>query len=297
MASGTEFLVGTASWTDPSLVKSDLFYPPSLKTAEERLRFYAEQFKTVEVDASYYTIISERTAELWVERTPPDFIFSFKAFALMTRHAADTARLPAPIKNLLSAEEKTARRLTHPSPAVRELAFQMFGSSLEPLRAAGKLGTVVFQFPPYFVRSETNLKYMADLKRLLPNSPIAIEFRHPSWVADRTRREATMSFLSSHDLCYVSVDEPEAPSLMPSFLETTGPEAYIRMHGKNLENWFKKGITVAERYQYLYSERELADWADRMKQLRGVKRAHVIFNNCYRNFGVMNATTMRQMLG
>jgi uncharacterized protein YecE (DUF72 family) len=173
----------------------------------------------------------------------------------------------------------------------------MFGSSLEPLRKAGKLGMVVFQFPPYFVHSEANLSYMAGLKQLLPNSSIAIEFRHPSWVADGARRGATMNFLRRHDLCYVSVDEPEAPSLMPSFLETTGPEAYVRLHGKNRGNWFKKGITVAERYQYLYAERELADWADRIKQLRGVKRAHVIFNNCYKNFGVMNATTMRQMLG
>jgi len=296
MAGGTEFIVGTASWTDPSLVKSDLFYPPSLKTAEQRLRFYAEQFKTVEVDASYYTIVAERTAELWAERTPADFIFSLKAFALMTQHAADTARLPAAIKELLSAEEKTARRLSHPSPAVRELAFQMFGSSLEPLRKAGKLGMIVFQFPPYFVCNATNFKYIAVLKELLPNSSIAIEFRHPSWVVPETRREETTNFLRTNQLCYVSVDAPELPSLPPSFLEVTGPEAYIRFHGKNRENWFKKGITVAERYQYLYSERELAVWADRIKQLRGVKRAHVIFNNCYRNFGIMNATTMKQML-
>ena len=297
MAAGTEFLVGVASWTDPSLVKSDLFYPPSLKTAEQRLKFYAEHFKTVEVDASYYTIVAERTAQLWAERTPDDFIFNLKAFALLTHHAAETARLPVPIKDLLSAEEKAAPRLRRPSPAVRELAFQMFGSSLEPLRTAGKLGIVVFQFPPYFTCREDNFKYIAGLKELVPNSSIAIEFRHPSWVVNGARREETMKFLRDHELCYVSVDAPELPSVVPSFLETTGPEAYIRFHGKNRENWFKKGIPVAERYQYLYSERELADWAKRIKQLRGVKRAYVIFNNCYRNFGIMNATTMRQMLG
>ncbi|MGD0074643.1 MAG: DUF72 domain-containing protein [Candidatus Binataceae bacterium] len=297
MAGGTEYLVGVASWTDPSLVKSDLFYPPSLKTAEQRLRFYAEHFKTVEVDASYYTIVAERTAQLWAERTPPDFIFNVKAFAMLTHHAAETARLPAPIKNLLTAEEKTAPRIKRPSPAVRELAFQMFGSSLEPLRAAGKLGMVVFQFPPYFTCGEANFKYIAGLRKLLPKSSIAIEFRHPSWVVAGARREDTMKFIRNHELCYVSVDTPELPSLAPSFLEATGPEAYIRFHGRNRENWFKKGISVAERYQYLYAERELADWAGRIKRLRGVKRAHVIFNNCYRNFGIMNATTMRQMLG
>jgi uncharacterized protein YecE (DUF72 family) len=297
MARRTEFLVGTASWTDPSLVKSDLFYPPSLKTAEQRLRFYAEQFKTVEVDASYYTIVAERTAQLWAERGPPDFVFNLKAFALLTHHAAETARLPASIKDLLTAEEKAAPRLRRPSPPVRELAFQMFGSSLEPLRRAGKLGMVVFQFPPYFTCGEVNFKYIAGLKDWLPRSPIAVEFRHPSWIVEGARREETMNFLRGHGLCYVSVDVPELPSLAPSFLEATGPEAYIRFHGRNRENWFKKGIPVAERYQYLYSERELADWAGRLKQLRGVRRAYVIFNNCYRNFGIMNATTMRHMLG
>ena len=188
MAGGIEYLVGTASWTDPSLVKSDLFYPPSLKSAEQRLKFYAERFKTVEVDASYYTIVAERTAQLWAERTPADFIFNLKAFALLTHHAAETARLPAPIKDLLTAEEKAAPRLRWPAPPVRELAFQMFGSSLEPLRKAGKLGMVVFQFPPYFTCREANFKYIAGLKDWLPHSTIAIEFRHPSWTADGTQR-------------------------------------------------------------------------------------------------------------
>jgi hypothetical protein len=81
---GTEFLVGTASWTDPTLVKSGTFYPPSAKTAEDRLRFYAEQFKTVEVDSTYYALPAERNAKLWAERTPDGFVFNIKPFALMT---------------------------------------------------------------------------------------------------------------------------------------------------------------------------------------------------------------------
>jgi uncharacterized protein YecE (DUF72 family) len=83
---------------------------------------------------------------------------------------------------------------------------------------------------------------------------------------------------------------------VPSFLETTGPDAYVRFHGRNRENWFKRDIEVAERYKYLYSERELAEWAGRLKQLSGVRRTFATFNNCYRNFGIMNATTMAHML-
>lgn len=83
-----EFRVGTASWTDPTLVKSDLFYPPSVRIAEDRLRFYAERFSTVEVDSTYYALPAERNAELWAERTPVDFLFNVKAYALMTQHPA-----------------------------------------------------------------------------------------------------------------------------------------------------------------------------------------------------------------
>src|SRR5512146_3455166 len=98
MPSRPQFLVGTASWTDPTLVKSDIFYPPALRTAEERLRFYAAQFNTVEVDASYYALISERNAELWAERTPPGFVFHIKAFAMLTRHGVKPEQLPPPVR-------------------------------------------------------------------------------------------------------------------------------------------------------------------------------------------------------
>ena len=295
MASGIQYLVGTASWTDPTLVKSDTFYPPSLKTAEDRLRFYAEQFNAVEVDASYYALLSERNSQLWADRTPPHFTFEVKAFALLTQHAAEVSRLPLNIKSMLSEKERAERRLKYPSKDVLDTAFSMFRSSLEPLRSAGKLGMLVFQFPPYFTCRKSNFDYIASLPERLPGDSIAIEFRHPSWVAEAGHRRETMDFLRTNGLCYVSVDAPEVANTIPSFLETTGPEAYIRFHGRNRENWNARNITVAERYKYLYSERELADWADRIRGL-GVSRAHVIFNNCYRNFGVMNATTMRAML-
>lgn len=294
--SAPQLLVGTASWTDPSLVKSDTFYPPSLKTAEERLKFYAGQFKTVEVDSTYYALPSEKNSHLWVERTPGDFVFNIKAFSMLTQHSADTARLPLVIKEMLTAEQRASPRLERPPPVALDLAYQMFFSALGPLRDAGRLGMLLFQFPPYFVCNPRNFDYIAGLKSRLPGSSIAIEFRHPSWVADGRRREATMNFLREHEMAYVSVDAPLSPAIVPSFLDVTGPEAYVRFHGRNRENWFRKGIEVAERYKYLYSERELAEWAGRLKQLKGVRRAFVIFNNCYRNFGIMNATTMGQML-
>jgi uncharacterized protein YecE (DUF72 family) len=293
-----QFLVGTASWTDPTLVKSDVFYPRAVKTAEDRLRFYAEQFNTVEVDSTYYALPAERNAKLWAERTPEGFVFNIKPFALMTQHPAEISRLPKQLRGMLPADEQSNRQLTRPSKEIVDMAFQMFWSAMAPLREAGKLGMLAFQFPPYFIPKPANFDYLASLPERLPGASIAIEFRHPSWVRDETRRTETMNFLRSRGLYYTSIDAPEDSSIVPSFIEATGDQVYVRFHGKNRENWFKRNITAAERFKYLYSERELQSLAKGLGNLeqQGVRRAYAIFNNCYQNFGIMNATTMAAIL-
>ncbi len=296
MPSGIQYLVGTASWTDPTLVNSDTFYPSSLKTAEDRLRFYASQFNVVEVDASYYTLLSERNARLWAERTPPEFVFDIKAFAMLTQHPAEVARLPLNLREMLTEKQRAEARVRYPSKQMLDTAFSMFHGSLAPLREAGKLGMLLFQFPPYFTRKASNFEYIASLPSRLPGDSIAVEFRHRSWLAEERQKRETIDFLRANGLYYVCVDAPEVSTAIPSFLEVSGPEAYIRFHGRNRENWNARNISAAERYKYLYSERELAEWADKIRKIGGISRAHVIFNNCYRNFGIMNATTMRAML-
>ena len=293
-----EYLIGTASWTDPTLVKSDTFYPPSAKTAEDRLKFYAQQFNTVEVDSTFYALPAERNAKLWSERTPDAFVFHIKAFALMTQHPAEVSRLPKNLREMLPAAQRDQRRLTRPSREVLDTAFQMFWSAMDPLKQSGKLGMISFTFPPYFIPKLANFDYMASLPERLPGASIAIEFRHPSWVRDESQRTDTMNFLREHGLYYTSIDAPTDESIVPSFIEATGDQVYLRMHGHNRENWFKHNITAAERFKYLYSERELQTAANDLQRLDdlGVKRASVIFNNCYQNFGIMNASTMANIL-
>jgi uncharacterized protein YecE (DUF72 family) len=293
-----EFRVGTASWTDPSLINSDFFYPRSVRSAEERLRFYAERFNTVEVDSTYYALPAERNAKLWAERTPKGFLFNIKPFAVMTQHPAEISRFPQELREMLPAERRKDRWLTRPSREVLDMAFQMFWSALAPLRQADKLGMVAFQFPPYFIATPANFEYIASLDGRLPGAAIAIEFRHPSWVRDEAQRTETMKFLRSHRLYYTSIDAPEDDSIVPSFIEATGDQVYMRFHGKNRENWFKRNISAAERFKYLYSERELQSLARGLNNLegQGVRRAYAIFNNCYQNFGVMNASTMSAIL-
>src|SRR5260370_10920993 len=106
--------------------------------AEERLRFYAEQFNTVEVDSTYYALPAERNAKLWTERTPDGFAFNIKPFALMTQHPAEMSRLPKQLREMVPAEDRSNRQLTRPSKEVVNMAFQMFWSAMTPLREAGK---------------------------------------------------------------------------------------------------------------------------------------------------------------
>jgi uncharacterized protein YecE (DUF72 family) len=166
--SAIELRVGTASWTDPTLVKSDLFYPPSVRTAADRLRFYAKRFNTVEVDSTYYELPAERNAELWAERTPADFLFNLKAYALMTQHPTEIARTPKDLRELLPAAQRDARRLERPSAEVLDKASQMFWSALGPLRKAGKLAMITCQFPPYFAAQPRDHDSNFLLDRVLP---------------------------------------------------------------------------------------------------------------------------------
>jgi len=136
-----------ACWTDPTLINSDLFYPPSARSAEERLRFYAEQFNTVEIDSTYYALPAERNAKLWTERTPDGFVFNIKPFALMTQHPAEVSRLPKQLREMLPERERSNRQLMRLSKEIVDMAFQMFWSAMGPLRDAGKHGMRAFQFP------------------------------------------------------------------------------------------------------------------------------------------------------
>src|SRR5918997_6649760 len=142
-----EILVGTASWTDKSLLKSG-WYPPGASSAEDRLRFYAEHFPLVEVDSTYYFPPSEKNSELWAERTPKDFTFNIKAFSLLTGHPTKVQALPKEM------QEGIDKRNVYPGDLSDEEideVWDRFLSALQPLNDAGKLGLLLFQYPQWFV--------------------------------------------------------------------------------------------------------------------------------------------------
>jgi uncharacterized protein YecE (DUF72 family) len=291
-----ELLVGTSSWTDKTLLASG-WYPKDAKTAEARLGYYASQFPLVEVDSSYYGLPSEKNAALWVERTPVHFTFNVKAFSLMTQHPAQVRALPKDLRDA-AGEKRSVYPRDLPASVIDEV-FEMFRSALMPLHSAGRLGAILFQFPQWFTPAPQNKDYILECARKLPDYRIAVEFRQRTWMDTDEHTKWTLDWLEKNDMTFVGVDMPQGfSSSMPPVVAATSKElAVVRFHGHNDKNWKKKGITVAERFDYLYSPKELKEWAPRLFDLAGeAKRTHVLFNNCYQDKGVRNAAQMADLL-
>ncbi|MDY6839031.1 MAG: DUF72 domain-containing protein [Thermodesulfobacteriota bacterium] len=287
--------VGTASWTDKTLIDSGTFYPRQVTTAEGRLRFYAEHFDTVEVDSSYYALPSERNAVLWAKRTPPEFVFHIKAYSMLTGHPTVVKGIPRVLRQELpKAILKRAQAREFPKEIV-EAAFDMFQSALRPLKEAGKLGCLLFQFPPWFVPSARSYAWLELVREKLLFHRLAVEFRHWRWIV-APEKDRALRFLKANDMSYVVTDAPwirgwEAP------LAVAAPIVYLRFHGRNRENWFKKGVATVERYRYLYDEKELEGWTEKVQEVHAkADETFVLFNNCYKNYGIKNAKTLKRLV-
>lgn len=292
--------IGTASWTDRSLVDSGLYYPPDAKSAEARLRFYASEFPLVEVDSSYYGMPSERNAELWVGRTPDDFTFNVKAFRLLTTHQTPPKALPREIRDELPPELASRNVYYERLPSeFQEKVWEMFASALGPLREAGKLGVIVFQFPHWFMPNRKSFRHLEQCKAHLPDDRIAVEFRSKYWLYE-DGLETTLSFLRHEQLSYVAVDEPQGfESSMPPLADVTGELGIVRFHGRNRDKWEAKGLkSSAERFDYYYSEKELEEWMPKIKMMQeNAPEVHLVMNTNRQDQGIANARLLGNLLG
>src|SRR6266700_516578 len=251
--------VGTASWTDRTLIESG-WYPPEANNPEKRLRYYARQFPLVEVDATYYALPAEQTARAWAGQAGKDRVY-----------------------------------LKDVDPAVAEAAWDRFLAALGPLRDAGKLGAILLQFPPWFPIGRARREYiLACAQRAAPDR-VCVEFRNRTWMTEDNQAE-TLGFLAGHRLPYVCVDMPQGyPSSIPPVLAATSDLAVIRMHGHSAK-WTSKEIS--EKFGYRYSDHELDDWAGRIRGLAAdADLTHVLFNNCYRDWAHVNAQQLTERLG
>src|SRR5919205_2332043 len=268
--------VGVCSWADETLTK--VWYPKGVSSGEERLRYYADRFDTVEANSTYYRLPDASIVEKWVQRTPDGFTMHVKAFGVMTRHPVKLDQLPDDLRDVPT---DARGRVERPTREYRAEVFRRFHEALEPLRSTGKLGGILMQFPSYVVPKPASLEYLEWAREQLRGDEMLVEFRHGSWL-DEEHRADTLRFLEEHGMTYVTVDAPQTggKNVLPTVAAATSETAYVRFHGRNAETWNKRTGSAAERFDYLYSEDELREWVPQLRELAGAaKTVYAMFNN------------------
>ena len=258
-----------------------IFYPENLPK-HEFLGYYAGEFDSVELNATFYRFPEIKSLSAMAARTPGGFRFVVKAHQSMTH-----------------------RRGSEGMEAVPK-----FGELLSPFRESGKLGGVLLQFPYSFRPSAESTDYVRKTAGKLARDPVVAEFRHRSWFTDEN-----LAVLAKEGISLCCVDEPALSGLPPALGAVTGAVGYVRFHGRNRETWFGKeappkpgeyigrerdvpGRPAAERYRYLYSDPELAEWVPKIAEMKS--KAHVVyafFNNHPGGNAVRNARDLRRLLG
>jgi uncharacterized protein YecE (DUF72 family) len=287
-----EIRVGTASWTDKTLLASG-WYPRDATSAEDRLRYYADQFPVVEVDSTYYTPPNEANSERWVARTPQHFRFDVKAFSLLTQHPTRPSAL---YKDLRPDTDKKNVYAKDFDATTMDEVWERFLSALAPLHDADKLGAILFQFPQWFTIRRSNKDYLLECKERAAPYRISVEFRSATWFSDEATTEETLDFLRSYGLPFVCVDMPQghASSVPPVLAATSRDLSVVRFHGHS-DKWTSRNIY--DRFGYLYDETELQPWVPRLQELAGATaETHVLLNNCYRNYAQTNARQLADLV-
>lgn len=295
----SNILVGSASWTDKTLIACGRFYPPACSTAEQRLRFYAQQFPLVEVDSSYYALPTAQVARLWAERTPRDFTFNAKAFRLFTGHQALPAVLPRDMQKALGPDVKRTLYYEDLPAELRDELWRAFREALAPLAAAEKLGAVHFQFAPWVLRDRAGIAHVEHCVERMQGFLLAAEFRHATWFHGE-HLERTIAWERALGLVHTVVDSPQGfTNCVRCVWDATNPRlAIVRLHGRNKETWNKKGLAASSaRFDYQYSPDELAAMVPEIRHLGTLAdHVHVIFNTNHEDQGQVGARILQQLL-
>jgi uncharacterized protein YecE (DUF72 family) len=289
-----KILVGTASWSDPGFIEK--WYPKKMP-AGERLGWYAQHFELVEVNSTFYSVPDPRMVERWAATTPDQFTFDLKLHQLFSFHSTPAKLLPPDLQRNVKTD---AKGKVQPTSALQETMLEMFLRSISSLRRAGKLGALLLQLSPAFSPRKHQLNELGPLFELLSDYQIAVEFRNRNWVVG-DQIGSTTEFLKKYRAAFVNVDAPAAEhfTIIPSDLdEITDPRlTYLRLHGRNARAYLT-GKTVATRFDYDYSEGEIADVAQRAKNLaRRAGELHVIFNNNNLDYAPRAGLRLRKALG
>jgi len=181
---------------------------------------------------------------------------------------------------------------------LRDGVWEMYLAGLQPLVASGQLGSVLLQYPRWFFPTSESRDLILEARQRLGEVRSAVEFRSETWF-NQKNRERTLLFLSDNAIPFVMVDGPQGlRSSVPPLVAVTSPElAIVRFHGRRAETWEATGIPVVERFRYLYSADELAEWLPRIREAaQEAHEMHVLMNNCYANYGSTNARELASMI-
>jgi uncharacterized protein YecE (DUF72 family) len=256
--------VGPAGWSYDDW--RDIVYPPGAGAKFDQLAYMAGFFDTIEINSSFYRPPTSMMARSWVRRTAHNKDFKFTA--------------------------KLYKVFTHERGKATERDERAYRAGIEPLAAAGRLGGLLMQFPWSFKNNEAESGYLFGLIDRFKDYPLVVEVRHASW-----NTPEIYEALAERHVGFCNIDQPLfGRSIKPS-AATTSRVGYVRLHGRNYENWFAENKSPADRYDYLYSPEELAPWVANIKNVaHHAQETYVITNNHFRGKGVVNALEIKSAL-
>ncbi len=267
--------IGPAGWAYKDW--EGIVYPPGLKREQHPAEYLAQFFDLIEINTSYYAPLKPEHAKLWCRKVAsvnPDFRFTAKLYKAFTH---------APGGVVQSTSAATLDPTDEDEDQVRE--------GFDVLASEGRLGAVLVQFPISFRNTLENRDYLELLIRRFIEYPLAVEVRHESW-----NNEGILRYFVEKGVSFCNIDQPALGHSIRPTEHVTSRFAYVRLHGRNYDQWFEHE-NPHDRYNYLYSEAELARWKTKIENI--AKKAEVTFvvaNNHFEGKAAVNSLQLRHML-
>ncbi|MFC2157336.1 DUF72 domain-containing protein [Acidobacteriota bacterium] len=260
-----KYYYGTAGWSYKDW--EGVVYPVHKKSGFHALVFLAQYINLIEVNSTFYRPPAAHISLSWIKKVEnfPEFLFTVKLLQLFT----------------------------HDRKSYTQKDIDMFKLGIEPLRARQKLAAILIQFPWSFASTTAHYEHLESLFKAFAGFPLALEIRHSTWDSPQF-----YDFLREHSVAYCNIDQPVfRNSIKPSALATNSEFSYVRLHGRNYENWFKKDAGRDARYDYLYKADELNEWVKKIKELgQNSKNVYVVTNNHYQGQALANSLQIKNMI-